>query len=675
MDIFSQEDQALIVRFAEETVRIEPWGENALRVRTTPNATFTDDHLSALLPAPSKGEVAITGNRAVISNGRITAEVTLRQPLDWVDNSGMDIGLRFVNTETGEELLAEESYHPSWPPPRCFRPVGDDLWRLEARFRSYHNERLYGLGQHQHGLLDQKGAVIELLQQNGEVSIPFLLSNRGYGLLWNNPAVGRVELGTNGTRWTAEATAQLDYWITAGKTPAEILRSYTAVTGRAPMLPEFASGFWQSKLRYRTQDELVNIARGYKSRGLPLSVIVIDFFHWTKYGDWRFDPQKWPDPSKMVRELEKMGVRVMVSVWPALNPDSANFQTAMRHGWLLRTLRGQPAHMNFRDQYTDSRVYLAYYDATHPGARHFIWDQVKQGYFDHGIKVYWLDACEPEMYPVQYDNLRYYIGDGRAVANIYPLCHAQAFYQGMRAEGEQEIIFLARSAWAGSQRYGVAVWSGDIQSTWEALQAQLRAGLNIGLSGIPWWTTDIGGFYGGDVSSNYFRELIVRWFQYGAFCPLFRLHGYRLPYGAITESGGPNEVWEFGAHAYSIIREVMLMRERLRPYVMRLMRDAHEYGDPPMRPLFYDFPEDAHAWTVEDAFMFGPDLLVAPVLHPGSTQREIYLPSGAQWTEVWSNRTFVGGQSIRVDAPLERIPLFLRDGAQLPIQPKVGQLD
>jgi len=669
MNPFTVDGTALIVRFVEEVMRIEPWGYNALRVRTTPNASFQDEHLSALLPAQhTDTDIRIEDNHAWIRHGRITAEVLVRKSLDWLDPSGMDIRLRFLNTETGEELLAEESYHISWPPPRHFRPAGGDLWRLEARFRAYPGERLYGLGQHQHGLLDQKGATIELFQQNSEVSIPFLLSNRGYGFLWNNPAVGRVELGVNGTRWIAEATAQLDYWITAGETPAEIVRGYMAATGRPPVLPEFASGFWQCKLRYRSQEELLNIARGYTSRGLPISVIVIDFFHWTKYGDWRFDPEQWPDPAGMVRALESMGIKVMVSIWPALNPSSENFGLAARQGWLLRPLRGQPAQLSFRDHYTDERVYLAYYDATNPGARQFIWEQVKHGYYDHGIKTFWLDACEPEMYPFQYDNLRYYLGDGRAVANIYPRCHAQAFYEGMCAEGETAFIFLARSAWAGSQRYAAAVWSGDILSTWEALRAQVRAGLNIGLSGIPWWTTDIGGFYGGDVNSDYFRELIVRWFQYGAFCPLFRLHGYRLPYGTITESGGPNEVWEFGERAYAIIREVMFLRERLRPYVMQLMRAAHEHGDPPMRPLFYDFPHDPQAWAVDDAFMFGPDLLVAPVLYAGATSREVYLPAGATWRDAWSGQAFAGGQTIQTDAPLERIPLFLRNGAQLPIR-------
>jgi len=670
MNTFEIDGNALLVRHADEIMRIEPWGAHALRVRSTLNAAFDPNAVSALLPAEPAGSAGVTidGQRAMVRNGRIAAEVTARESFEWSDPGGMDIHVRFIHAGTGQELLAESSYHPSWPAPRHFRSAGGDLWRLEARFRAYDGERLYGLGQHQHGRLDQKGCVIELLQQNGEVSIPFLLSNRGYGFLWNNPAVGRLELGANGTRWIAEATSQLDYWITAGDTPGDIVREYTAVTGRAPMLPEFAAGFWQCKLRYQTQDELLRVAREYKARGLPLSVIVIDFFHWTKFGDWRFDPRDWPDPASMARELEQLGVKVMVSVWPALSPDSANFRAALRQGWLLRNLRGQPAQMAFKDRYTDGRVYLAYYDATHPGARKFIWQQVKQGYYDHGIKVYWLDACEPEMYPVQIDNLRYYAGDGRAVANAYPQMHASAFYDGMRAEGESDIIFLARSAWAGSQRYGAAVWSGDIQSTWEALQAQVPAGLNIGLSGIPWWTTDIGGFFGGDIQSEYFRELIVRWFQYGAFCPLFRLHGYRLPYGEISASGGDNEVWSFGEPAYSIIREVMLLRERLRPYVMRLMQAAHEQGDPPMRPLFYDFPGDPAAWSIEDEFMFGPDALVAPVLHAGARSRAVYLPAGATWTDAWSGQVHAGGATLIADAPLERIPLFLRNGAPLPIR-------
>jgi alpha-D-xyloside xylohydrolase len=237
----------------------------------------------------------------------------------------------------------------------------------------------------------------------------------------------------------------------------------------------------------------------------------------------------------------------------------------------------------------------------------------------------------------------------------------------MCTEGEEEIISLCRSAWAGSQRYGTALWSGDIASTFEALQTQVRAGLNVGLSGIPWWTTDIGGFHGGDTATPYFCELIVRWFQYGVFCPLFRLHGFRMPNEKFWDTGGDNEVWSFGEEAYAIITELMFLRERLRPYIMEQMHLAHEQGTPPMRPLFFDFPEDEASWDVDDQFMFGPDILVAPVLYEGACSRDVYLPAGTTWNDAWTDEVFDGGQRIIADAPLERIPLYVRAGKRLPI--------
>jgi alpha-D-xyloside xylohydrolase len=340
-----------------------------------------------------------------------------------------------------------------------------------------------------------------------------------------------------------------------------------------------------------------------------------------------------------------------------------------RRGLLARTERGVAALKTFREVGVEGEVYVHFYDATHPEARQFVWEQVRQGYYRHGIKTWWLDACEPELGPPDAENVRFHLGNGLALMNIYPLMNAQTFYEGMRAEGEEAFVSLSRSAWAGIQRYSTAVWSGDIQSTFEALQAQLRAGLNIGLSGVPWWTTDIGGFLGGDVNAPYFRELIVRWFQYGVFCPLFRLHGDRLLEGTDWwETGGPNEVWSFGEEAYGIIRELLFLRERLRPYVMDLMRQAHEAGTPPMRPLFYDFPADAACWEVEDQFMFGPDLLVAPVLFEGARSRRVYLPAGSDWRDAWTDEELTGGRWIEADAPLERIPLYLRAGKTLPIR-------
>jgi alpha-D-xyloside xylohydrolase len=246
------------------------------------------------------------------------------------------------------------------------------------------------------------------------------------------------------------------------------------------------------------------------------------------------------------------------------------------------------------------------------------------------------------------------------------MLHARAFFEGMRAEGEEEILSLCRSAWAGSQRYGALVWSGDIDSTFEDLRRQIPAGLNIGLAGIPWWTTDIGGFKEGNVNSPSFRELLVRWFQFGVFSPVFRLHGVRQPVSGqgAEQTGAPNEVWSFGDSNYEILRHFLFLRERLRPYVMAQMKVAHESGLPPMRPLFVNFPADETAWEVEDQFLFGDDILVAPVIKEGAREREVYLPPGATWRDAWTGAE-AGPGWITAPAPLEIIPAYIREGGSV----------
>jgi alpha-D-xyloside xylohydrolase len=661
MQKFRQQNNSLYWQNNYHTLLIEPWGCDSLRVRSTISANIRDDVFSILLPPPdTRVQVTIGEERATISNGAISAHVSSE---GWV---------RFFNTISGAELLSElKPLHSTRVPSHAFKALEGDLFHLEARFQAYDGERFYGLGQHQHGRLDQKGCVIELIQRNTEVTIPFLFSNRGYGFLWHNPAVGRVELGHSQTCWVAEAAPQLDYWITTGTTSAEIMEHYADATGHPSEFPTWAAGFWQSKLRYHTQEELMAVAREYKQRGLPLSVIVIDFFHWTLFGDWRFEPEEWPDPAGMVRELQDMGITLMVSVWPTINPLSENFSRMVEQGLLLRTGQGPAFLMSFQDKHPQGPVYLCYYDATNPDARQFIWDQVREHYYQYGIKAWWLDACEPEMYLLNPDDVRFHLGTGLAVANAYPLLHARGFYEHMHDAGETTILNLSRSAWAGSQRYGVAVWSGDIDSTFEALQTQVRSGLNMSLSGIPWWTTDIGGFYGGVPASPTFRELIVRWFQYSAFCPLFRLHGFRYPStdsSVMIDTGETNEAWSFGEEAYAIIKELLFLRERLRPYIMAQMQQAHEKGIPPMRPLFFDFPEDETCTRVDDQYLLGPDLLVAPVLVEGMRQRQVYLPQSIKWTDAWSGQIFAGGQYIMAEAPLAHIPLYLRADTKLPIR-------
>lgn len=659
--------RAVEVTVRHEVLRIEPWGTDSLRVRSALHRILDDVPGALLPPKPTEVDVAVTDDSARITNGGITGIVDIRP-----GDTGKSALVRFVRTDTGEELVAEQRSHFWWPGARLFMPQANGYARLEQRFAAYDGEQLFGLGQRTHGRLDQKGLVLDLVQRNAEVTVPFLLSNRGYGFLWNMPGVGRVELADNGTRWVADSARQLDYWVTVGDAPADILAHYADATGHAPMLPEWASGFWQCKLRYRTQDELMAVAREYVRRGLPLSVIVVDFFHWTHLGDWRFDPAEWPDPAGMTRELEELGIRLMVSVWPSVNPLSTHYQELQANGFLIGTEHGVPFHAPWRDKGFEVEMPVAFYDATNPAARAYLWSKIKQNYLDLGVRAFWLDACEPEIQPGHPHNLRFHSGPGAEVFNSYPAEHARGFHEGMLAEGNDEVVLLSRSAWSGSQRYGAAVWSGDIDPTWESLRAQVRAGLNIGLSGIPWWTTDIGGFHGGDPDSPAYRELVVRWFQYGAFCPLFRLHGFRdprMPLGP-EMTGGPNEVWSYGEEALALIERTMRLRERLRPYLLAQMRVAHEQGLPPMRPLFVDFPADQAAWTVDDEFLFGPDVLVAPILAPDARGRTVYLPAGARWTDAWTGTEHDGGTTVDADAPIERIPVYLRDGADVPVAEK-----
>jgi len=469
-----------------------------------------------------------------------------------------------------------------------------------------------------------------------------------------------VREAANATRWQVARGTQIDYWITAGATPADILASYADATGHVPELPHWASGFWQSKLRYRTQAELMEVAREFARRELPLSVIVADYFHWSAMGDYRFDAEEWPDPTAMVGELHDLGVELMVSIWPTVSPLSENFAEYRDGGLLVGTDQGVEVHQMIRDKGMQHPLPVGFYDPTNPRTREYVWNLIRRNYVAHGIGIWWLDASEPELNPAHPANLSLYAGPGGQVANIYPRDNARLFAEGAAADGLPQNVLLSRPAWAGSQKYGTAVWSGDIPATWESLAIQVRAGLSIGIAGIPWWTTDIGGFHGGDPADPGYRELMIRWFQFGVFCPLFRLHGDREPRTptGYLKTGGPNEPWSYGEEAYEMIAAAIHMRERLRPYIHEQMRTASRTGLPPMRPLFVDFPDDTQAWHVDDQYMFGPHLLIAPIIAPAQTQRLVYLPTGATWTNVWTGEQLAGGQTVVADAPIERIPIF-----------------
>ena len=654
--MIEQNANRIIYRYNNEKVWIEPWGKDSVRVRAAKMPEMPSENWALEEKVSTRAEIHIDKEQAALVNGKIKVVVSRLGKITYLNAHGKVILEEYVRNR---DDVTSEKCSALCVDAREFKPILGGDFQLAARFESDPSEKIYGMGQYQQPYLDLKGCELELAQRNSQASVPFMISSLGYGFLWNNPAVGNVVFGKNRTTWHAISTKVLDYWVTAGDTPAELIENYASVTGTVPMMPEYGLGFWQCKLRYQSQKEILDVAREYKRRGVPLSVIVIDFFHWPKEGEWKFDPEFWPDPAGMVKELQEMGTKVMISIWPTVDHKSENYADMREKGLLINVERGFPnALFN-----VDNTMHI---DVTNPETRKYVWDIVKKNYYESGIQIFWLDEAEPEYDAYHFDNYRYHLGPNVQIGNIYPKEYAKLFYEGMESEGQENIMNLIRCAWAGSQKYGALVWSGDIGSSYDSMRNQLAAGLNMGLAGIPWWTTDICGFHGGNPDDPEFRELFLRWFAYGTFCPVMRLHGDREPHKeALSECGGgrypsgaDNEIWSYGEEAYEICRNYIFIRERLKPYIRELMQEAHEKGTPVIRPLFYDFTEDRNCWDVEDQYMFGKDIVVAPVLYPNMEERQVYLPKVVKWYDLWSGEEFAGGQKVTVKTPIDKIPLF-----------------
>lgn len=652
-----KENNALIWKKGNELLQIEPWGTNSLRVRYTMNPSLVDENFALTEEVKKEARILVETGKGLIINGKISAEVT-----DFGEITFLKEG-KVILSEYYRAFGSKSRHSPSMKvKARELVPIYGGDYQLNVRFDSNDNEKFFGMGQYQQPNLNLKGCILELAQRNSQISIPFALSSLGYGFLWNNPAVGKATFGANYTEWQAKVTNQMDYWITIDDTPKKIIKNYTEVTGRSPLMPENVMGLWQCKLRYRTQEEVLEVAREYHRRGIPLDVIVIDFFHWIRQGDWSFDPKYWPDPKAMVEELSEMGTRCMVSVWPTVDKGSVNFIEMSDRGLLVRTERGSSQTFDFLG---NTRIY----DATNPEAREFIWKKAKENYFDNGIELFWLDEAEPEYIAYDYDHYRYYLGPDVKIGNVYPKLHSKAFYDGLIKEGAKDIINLVRCAWVGSQKYAALVWSGDIYSNFESLRDQFAAGLNIGMAGIPWWVSDIGGFFS-DVTAEGFNELMIRWFQFATFCPVLRMHGDRGPHtipnleentigGGFCFTGLPNEIWSFGEEVYEILLKYVNIRLDMKAYIGQVMEEAHLTGAPVIRTMFFEFPEEEKCWELTDQYMFGADYLVAPVLYQGMRQRSVYLPEG-QWEQMGKALIYEGGQTLIVDSPLSEIPVFKR---------------
>jgi len=554
------------------------------------------------------------------------------------------------------------------------RPTDDPYFQVGATFAAPKDEHYYGLGQNQEGYFDRRGRVVRCAHDYNapggqSVCVPFVVTNKGYGILWDNPSRTTVAFAiANSTKWTSDVGQRVSFFVIAGKTYDEIYEGFRTLTGDVPMLPKSAYGYIQCKQRYSNQAELMGVAKEYRARHLPIDDLVIDWFTYTKMGQMDMDPEKWPDPAAMLKELHAMNYHVMISVWPRFVEGSRYYPLLLKNGWFEHLADGTPTNGEPYD-HAGSDI-----DTTNPDAAKWYWGVVKENYVDKGFDAFWADETEPDLSP---NGSYFHIGPGTQYFNVYPLFHTAAFYNGMRKDMKERALILARDAYPGAQHNGAIFWSSDISPTWDVLKRQVPTGINFVASGMPYWSTDIGGWQAlphshkperpvlidpsdaRSVVGEYddYPELYVRWFEYGAFQPNFRTHGTRPE----------NEVWSYGKQAEPILEKFLRLRYELMPYIYSLGWHAHETGAPFMRGLFMDFGDDPKVADVGDEYMFGPALLVAPVTDQGMTSREVYLPAGTDWYNFWTNERVHGGQSLTVSAPIDEIPLFVRAGSILPL--------
>lgn len=642
---FYEQDHMLYFIREGEIGRLSACGRDSIRFQAAPGGGIAEQDFT-LMPQKISAEIHMEKRCATVTNGSMTAKL--------YENGRVEFYFK------DKLILREKSELTFDVGLRNYRSTAGGSYRARVTFEPNEKEHFYGLGHEATDCFDLKGCTVDLRHVNAKCTIPYVYSSLGYGFLWNLPSTGVCELACNRTRWTSDSTRQIDYVVIGGG-PGEACETLADLTGHAPRMPEWALGFWQSRLRYETQEQVLGVAQRYKDMGITPSVIIIDYFHWTEQGDYKFDPKYWQSPREMADKLHAMGIKLMVSMWPTINEKSENYREMLDGNMLIRTKSGSNRVFDFYGPQAEI-------DPTNPDTRRFVWEKLKQNYIDNGVDALWFDEAEPEIHPEHFDNLILHAGNGEEVGLLYPYYYAKLVYDGMKSIGRNDIVTLSRCAYTGAQKFGALVWSGDIPSTFESLRMQVKSGLNMAMCGIPWWNTDVGGFYGGDIESDYFRELIVRWFQYGVFCPVLRLHGSRNGHDRtrdiIEPTGGDNELWSFGGRNFEILKELVLLRERLRPYIKKHMDTAAEKGYPVMRPMFFDFPDDEACYELGEQYMFGGDILFAPITGQGETQKRVYLPEG-EWIRTTDKTVHTGGRFVSCHAEIHEFIAFVKKGAEV----------
>jgi len=641
------EQQADGVQFKMQTglLKVKLCTDSIIHVLYTPTSSFPNQPEYVVLktswPA-SKWALTSTDDAITITTSRLKVKVT-RQ----------DGAIAYQDAD-GKPIVQEAS--------RKMTPVkvnGENTYRAESFVNIYgSHEALYGLGQHQAGVWNYRGESVDISQDNTNIAVPLLLSSNGYGIFWNSTARSRFNNRfANYLYISSEVADVIDYYFFYGPDFDKIIAAYRDLTGQAPMFGKWAYGFWQCKNRYKSQDEILAVAHKYRELHIPVDDIVQDWFWWNHKGEHVFN-KNYPDPKGMVQQLHDQHFHLMISVWPFFEPGSAVYDEMDKRGWFVDKFKfAKPPYHT---------AGMAVYDATDPEARKYYWNLMEKALFEIGIDAWWLDTTEPET-EGQEENIllgkKLAVGSGDRYVNLFPLATTGAVYNGQRGASDKKRVFiLSRSGFAGAQRNAVTTWSGDINSDFFSFRRQIPAGLNMALSGIPYWTTDIGGFVFGDPTDPAFRELFIRWFQFGTFNPILRVHGTRHP--------DENELWSYGSDAQKILVNFDRLRYRLLPYIYSLAWKTTSDGYTPMRPLVMDFRTDVRADNIGDQFMYGPAFLVNPVTEPAANARSLYLPQ-AKWYNFWDGTSLEGGRAIDAPAPIDRLPLYVRAGSILPMGPEM----
>jgi len=629
----------LQVATAQGMVRIEPWSERVVHVLAGPAAGWDGNYNPAVIGQP--GKVNWTSSEMPDYYQLATAALQVR-----VAKAGGAVS--FYDTQ-GKLLLAE---------------AGRDVSSAGVMQGFDYSGPVFGLGQHQNGKLDYRGTAVRLQQANRDVAVPMLMTPQGFGILWNNAAVTQVEAGLPAGHYPlsihSEAGQGVDYHFILGPEPDEVVAGYRELTGRAPMMARWTWGLWQSKEHYASQAELLGIAARYRAMQVPLDAVVQDWQYWTPgaWGEHQMDPARYPDPKGMLDTLHGQHVHAIISVWARFDAGTRNAAQLEAAGALYPQL--------YNNVYPEGKG--RWYDAYSPAGRQLYWQQIGRSLGQAGWDGWWLDASEAELggWWGQMREVATAAGPGKEVYNAYPLLHTTAVFEGTAHDAPAKRPFiLTRSAYSGQQRNAAITWSGDTMGTWDVLRAQLPAALNFTLSGIPYWSADIGGFFGGDPADPGYAELYTRWYQFGAFNPMFRVHG----------TGESKEIWRFAPATQKILRDTTALRYLLLPYIYSASWDVSSRHGTMMRALAMDFRADAQAVATADQYMFGQALMVAPVMTPNTEVRRVYLPAGNEWFDFWTGRRYTGGKVVAAKAGIATIPLFARAGSILPLGPELQYAD